>query len=135
MAIRTDLSINWEADPRIITVQAPSVEIMMQDLLDTLRSEESDPANVDNDAIVDAAGKEDLGGGVRVGLTVTLLNAKVAFEARSGPAYTQCNVSGGNLVAKDTGGSTISPIEPTAFTQVVLANSSSATLQEQTALQ
>jgi hypothetical protein len=108
---------------------------MMQDLLDTLRSEESDPANVDNDAIVDAAGKEDLGGGVRVGLTVTLLNAKVAFEARSGPAYTQCNVSGGNLVAKDTGGSTISPIEPTAFTQVVLANSSSATLQEQTALQ
>lgn len=135
MTIRTDLSINWEADPRIITVDSPSTEIEMQDLLDTLRSEESDPANVDNDSIVDAAGKEDLGGGVKVGLTVTLQNAKVAFEARSGPTYTQCNVSGGNLVAIDSVGSSMSAIEPTAFTQVVLANSSSATLQEQSALQ
>jgi hypothetical protein len=107
----------------------------MQDLLDTLRDEESKAANIDNDGIVDAAGKENLGGGVRVGLTVTLLNAKVAFEARPGPTYVQCNVAGGNLVALDTGGATMSAIEPTAFTQVVLANSSSATLQEQAALQ
>lgn len=135
MTIRTDLSINWEADPRIITVQAPSTEITMQDLLDTLRDEERKPANIDDDSIVDAAGKENLGGGVLVGLTVTLQNARVAFEARPGPAYVQCNVAGGNLVALDSGGSTMSAIEPTAFTQVVLANSSSATLQEQSALQ
>jgi len=135
MTIRSDLSIDWEVSPRIITVAAPSTEITMQDLLDTLRDEEAKPANVDDNYIVDAAGKENLGGGVRVGLTVTLQNAQLAFEARSGPDYVQCNITGGNLVAVDASGADISPIHPTAYTQIVLANSSSATLQEQTSIQ
>lgn len=130
MAVRDDVSIDWDVSPRIITVEAPSAEITMQDLLDTLRTLESAAAAMDNDAIVDAAGKEDLGGGVLVGLTVTLLNAKLAFEARGGPAFTLCRVYGGNLVAVDETGTTFdTPIEPTAYVQVVLANSSSATLQ------
>lgn len=101
----------------------------MQDLLDTLRTMESDATAMDNDAIVDAAGKENLGGGVAVGLTVTLQNAKLAFEARSGPSFELCRVSGGNLVAIDANGDTFdTPISPTAYTQVVLTQSSSATL-------
>ena len=129
MTIRNDITIDWNADPRIVTVDSPSTEITMQDLLDTLRSEESKAPNVDDDSIVDAAGKEDLGGGVYVGLTVTLLNARLAFEARPGPTFAQCKVSGGNLVALDSDGNTMNAIEPTAYTQIVLANSSSATLQ------
>lgn len=135
MSQRNDLSINWEISPRVITVASPSVEITMQDLLDTLRFMEAAAVAMDDASIVDAAGKEDLGGGTKVGLTVTLQNATLAFEARPGPEWVQCNVSGGNLVAQDTNEVTISPIEPTSFTQVVLANSSSATLQEQGALQ
>ena len=135
MAIRTEVTVNWWSSPRIITVAAPSAEITMQDLVDTCRFLESQPNTLDNLRLLDAAGKEDLGGGIKVGITVTLQNAKIAFEARSGPTYIQCNISGGNLVSVDTVGSSISPIEPTAFTQVVLANSSSATLSEQTAIQ
>ncbi len=135
MTIRTDISVDWETSPRIITVGSPSVEITMQDLLDTMRDTEAKVANMDDLSIIDAAGKENLGGGIKVGLTVTLLNAKLAFEARTGPTWTQCRISGGNLVAVDGAGSDISAVEPTAYTQVILANSSSATLQEQGAIQ
>jgi len=129
MAIRNDVTIDWEVSPRIILVDAPSIEISMQDLLDTLRNAEALPQNMDDDPIVSAAGKENLGGGVYVGLTVTLLNAKLGFEARGGPTWVQCNVSGGNLVALDDIGATMSPIHPTMYTQVVMTASSSATLQ------
>ena len=107
----------------------------MQDLVDTCREIESQQWNLDDAHLLNAAGKENLGGGVKVGITVTLNNARVAFEARSGPAYIQCNISGGNLVAIDDVGADTNPIEPTAFTQIVLANSSSATLSEQSAIQ
>lgn len=127
MTIRSDLSIDWSVSPRIITVDSPSIEVTMQDLLDTLRNMESASDAMDEKPIVDAAGKEPLGGGVSVGLTISLLNAKLAFEARPGPTYVQCSASGGNLVAFDDVGSNISAIEPTAFTQVLLTASSSAT--------
>ena len=129
MAIRNDLTIDWEVSPRIILVDAPSIEISMQDLLDTLRDAEALPQNMDDDPIVSAAGKENLGGGVYVGLTVTLLNAVLGFEARGGPTWEQCNISGGNLVAVDSNGQTISPVYPTMYTHVVMTASSSATLQ------
>lgn len=47
----------------------------------------------------------------------------------------QCEITGGNLVAVDEGGIAISPISPTAFTQVVKASSSSATLADLAAIQ
>ena len=135
MTARTDIIVDWYSSPRIITVLSPSTELSMQDLVDTARVLEEDINALDDNHLVNAAGKEDLGGGVKVGITVTLQNAKIAFEARGGPSYVQCNISGGNLVAIDEVGSTISPVEPTAYTQIVLANSSSATLSEQTAIQ
>lgn len=134
MAIRTDISINWDVSPRIITVDSPSVEITMQDLYDTLRSME--PIQIDEPYIIAGAGKEPLGGGVVVGLTLSLNNALIAFEARSGPSYILCRISGGNLVAFDFLGDPVdSPLSPTAFTSIVMANSSSATLQELDAIQ
>lgn len=135
MSVRTDITVNWYSSPRIITVAAPSVELTMQDLVDTARMLEAGINTMDDGHLVDAAGKESLGGGVLVGITVTLKNAKVAFEGRGGPTYTQCNISGGNLVALDVAEAEMSPIEATAFTQIVLANSSSATLQEMEAIQ
>jgi len=135
MAYRSDITFNWISSPRIITVESPSVELTMQDLVDTVREHEDDLANMDSKKLLDATGKQNLGGGVKVGITVQMLNALVGFEARSGPDYIQCNVSGGNLVALDIDGFSVSPISPTAFTQIVLANSSSATLSEQSAIE
>ncbi len=135
MTVRTDITINWFTSPRVITVLSPSADITIQDLLDTCRELEDDPANMVYSSLASAAGKENLGGGTLVGITMTLLNAVLAFEARPGPTYIQCRVSGGNLVAIDSSGEDISPIYPTAFTQVLTTASSSATLQEQTDIQ
>lgn len=210
MAVRTDVAIFWELSPRIIEVAAPSVDITIQDLYDTLRDQEDDIHNLDSPSIIKAAGKDELGGGVLVGVTATLLNAQLAFEGRttstsngthtgatsatvlidstatfisdgvargdvvhnhldqsstsviiadseiqitcrpltggitntfqSGDPYdvfdvVQCNVAGGNLVAVDDVNADLDPIFTTSYTQVVRTSSSSATLQELTAIQ
>jgi hypothetical protein len=135
MTVRNDLSVDWDVSPRIITVASPSTEITIQDLHDTLRDIEDRPDDLTYDYLVDSAGKEPLGGGVYVGITMTLNNAKLAFEARPGPTFVQCNVSGGNLVAFDDVGGEIDPIQTTAYVQVVRTSSSSATLQELESIQ
>lgn len=73
-------------------------------------------------------------------LTHRPLNNGVANDWTIGDNYTvhniiQKNLTGGNQVAVDSLGSSISPIYPTAFTQVILTASSSATLQNQEQLE
>lgn len=135
MAFRSDIAIDWSTSPRIITVLSPSVELTIQDLVDTVRDLEDELPNMAYDKIVDATGKEPLGGGNAVGITATLRNAQVGFEARPGPSFTTCNVLGGNLTATDAVGDDLDPIQTTAFVQVVRTSSSSATLSSQTALE
>jgi hypothetical protein len=124
------ISVDPISSPRIITILSPAVSISIQELVNLLRDWEDEPTNLEYDHLISAAGKEALGGGVQVGVTVILLNAKVAFEARPPSTYVQCEISGGNLVAIDINGDPMSPVEPTAFTQVVRAASSSATIAE-----
>lgn len=130
MTVRTDLQFDWASSPRIITVLSPSINITVQDLVDTCRVEEEKLNSLQYDKIIDANGKDSLGGGVFVGITATLQNALLAFEARPGPTFIQCNVQGGNLVAIDSNGNNIDPILTTAYTQVIRTSSSSSTLQE-----
>jgi len=134
MAIRTDFTINWNASPRVIIIDAPATECTMQDLLDTLRYMEAQPSAMEDSSIVDASGKETLDETTKVGLTISLLNATIGFEARAD--WTSCQLKGGNLVAFDTDGvTTIDPLYPTAFVNIARTSSSSGTLQEQEALQ
>jgi len=198
------LTVNTQVSPRIVTVAAPDVTISVQEVLDLLREWEDSPAQMDDPQIISAAGKEELGGGEAVGITATLLDAQLEFEARtdvlsSGTVSTQdvtgqtltaigatfqtdgvargdlvinltdgsqatvvsvtsetelltttlvggvdnqydisdsidiydvvqCEVSGGNLVAQNAAGSTISTIFPSFGTQVILAKASQGTL-------
>lgn len=215
MTTRNDVTPVWSTSPRVLEVAAPSTEFIVQDVVDTVRKLEDRFDGMGFDHLLNAAGKEDLGGGVQVGITATLQDAKVAFEGRTTAAQTgtvtgapiapitnqqimqdtsatfvtnlvargslvinfsdqsiaevisvdsqtqlttktltngitntyvvndayqvfniiQCTASGGNLVAVNSVGSAFSPILPTAFTQVVLTASSSATTQNQEALE
>jgi hypothetical protein len=83
------------------------VEILVQDLYDTLRELEARWENMVYTTITSAGGKESLTATDKVGITVTLLNARVKFEDRPGPGWVKCEVKGGNLVAVDTDGVTI----------------------------
>lgn len=211
MTTRTDIAIDYIDSPRVIEVNAPSTEMIMQDLVDTVRKQEDSFQGMSYEKLVNASGKEDLGGGVQVGITVAQQNMKLAFEGRTTPAETgtvstnpgspvlgrdsftdtaalfitnsvargslvinftdqsvaevvsvdseiklttktlvngigntfdvadvyhvfnivQCSALGGNLVAVNKLQATISAILPTAFTQVLLTASSSATTQNQ----
>jgi len=213
MATRTDVTVEFETDPRIAEVADPSTAITVQDTVDTLRKQEDQfTKGLPHPKLIDAAGKESLGGGVQVGITASLQNTQLAFEPRTTPAESgtvttgsgtplqsalgltidfvdntadfvtanvapgslvinftdrsiadvlrvdsatqlttrilqngvtntyqvndiyqvfnvvQCNIDGGNLVAVDEDDLEISPVLPTAFTQVVRSASSSATL-------
>lgn len=133
MAIRTDVSVDFSVSPRIVTVAAPSTTISIQDLNDTLRSIEASIWNMSYLALVRAGGKDFIATGELVGVTLRLLDAKLAFAARPGPAFVQCTVSGGNITAVDSDGAPIDPIETTDYTQIVYRGSTSATLLNNTA--
>lgn len=204
MTVRDDFKVDFNKSPRIVEVAAPATAATAQDIIDTLRDIENDLMGMSYPHLVDAAGKEDLGGSVKVGITLTLRNAVVKFESRTTPKESgtatstgettledtaahfvtngvepgaiiinfddysvaevltveseillthtalkggtdndwtvgdtyrvyntvQCDMSGGNIVAVDDDNNPISPVYPSAFTQVVKTSSSSATLQE-----
>ncbi len=116
--------MDWGSSPRIIEVAAPSTELTVQDLYDTLRSLGVEA--IDEPEIIDGSGKEVLSATELVGLTVKLLNAKVKFEDRTSP--TDCDISGGNLVALDENGGPMNPIQYAPYVTVTYAKSSSATM-------
>jgi hypothetical protein len=72
--------------PRLIQVPiADGTSITIQSLVDQIRDWEDRLENMAYPFLLSAAGKEVLGGGESVGITVTLQNARLAFEARTTP--------------------------------------------------
>ena len=71
--------------PRIVEILAPATEITVQELVNLIRDWEDSEEGMPFDYIISAAGKEDLGGGVTVGITATLNNAKIMFTGRTTP--------------------------------------------------
>jgi len=120
MSIREDVIVHWEESPRIIEVAAPSTEITIQDLVDTIRFLEYDIKNQCYPHLVDSYGKQYLSAGKYVGITLALRNARVKFEARSGPDWVRCRVTGGNLVAYDANDQPMPAIEVSSYTQVTV---------------
>jgi hypothetical protein len=82
MATRSDIDVFYNLSPRLVRIAAPSTEVTIQDLHDTLRDIEDEPANLIYPDLIESAGKEPLGGNVFVGLTATLQNAQIMFERR-----------------------------------------------------
>jgi len=112
---------------KVIQVDAPQVEVTIQDLINQIRDYEDELENMDIEKIADAYGKQPLGTNEFIGITLVLVNDwRIAFEARPGPDTVTCYVRGGNLVAENIYDN--NPIKPTAFTQVVIAQSSSPTI-------
>jgi hypothetical protein len=120
-------ALTFLKNERIIQVDAPQTTVDIQDLVNQIRVYEANLLNLDYPSLANASGKQSLGGGSYVGITLELINNwRLAFEARSGPDTVLCTVAGGNLVATNIYSN--NPISPTAFTQVNIAQSSSATI-------
>jgi len=112
---------------RVVQVDSPQIEVTIQDLINQIRDYEDEIDFMSEPQIANAYGKQALGGGAFVGITLELINDwRVAFEARPGPDTILCTVSGGNLVAINQYSN--NPIKPTAYTQVNTAQSTSPSI-------
>jgi len=105
----------------LIEITSPQTEVVIQDLIDEIRTVESSEQGIAYPKIANASGKESLGSGVNVGITVELQNGwQLHFWSGS---YT-ATIKDGNLV----GGPAGDPIAYTAGVQVVLIQSAAATI-------
>ncbi|HLD96691.1 MAG TPA: right-handed parallel beta-helix repeat-containing protein [Patescibacteria group bacterium] len=134
------MALVFDKASKVITVEKPQRELTIQDLHDEIRLFEEKNQNLEVAQIVNASGKQDLGGGIQVGITLELINDwRLAFEARTDqevedegfPPVAEggavlCFVRGGNLVATNIYNN--NPIFSTQNTQVTIAQSSSATI-------
>lgn len=121
------MAIAFDKSSKLIVVEAPDTDVTIQELIDEIRDWQDELVNMETDNICNASGKEDLAAGVKVGITLELINDwRLAFEDRGGPTWTNCIVAGGNLVATNSFGN--DPIYPATYINTVIAQSSSATL-------
>jgi hypothetical protein len=112
MTERSDISVDWgifdRTSPRIIEVASPSTTLILQDFVDTMRSNtlgESFIEELDDDAILgdnsnsDAVGKTPVQPGLQSGIIGVMFNAKLRFAARAGPDFVLCTITQGDLVS------------------------------------
>ena len=122
------MAIIFDKVNRIIEVESPSTSVTIQSLINAIRDFEDETYNMEMGKIADASGKESLGGGVQVGITLKLYNWKVKFSDRSGPNYILCDISGGNLVAVDGDGIDMNPIQPASYVTISKTSSVAAAI-------
>lgn len=104
-----------------IDITSPQTDVTVQDLLNSIRDAEYSTLGMGYPKIADATGKDNLGGGVTTGITLTLVpNWQVRFWAGTYVA----SITGGNLV----GGLGGEPVAFTAGVQVKLLQSAASTL-------
>ena len=122
------MAITFDKINRLIIVGIPDTEVTIQQLINAIRGYEEQLPNMEIASIAFASGKDDLGGGLLVGITLRLLNWKLKFQDRGGPDYILCNVSGGNLAAVNAYNVSVNPIEPSAYVTVTKTSSTSAAI-------
>lgn len=130
------MAILFDKINKIVQVEAPQQTVFISEIYDAIKEWDSDPHNMEVLMFALASGGEDLGGGVSVGFTLTLVDWKLQFIGWPGPGYVACEVTGGNLLSYDTGGGEyVNPIEPIPYVTVTRTTSASATVNELEAIQ
>ncbi len=106
---------------QIISVTSPQTSVVIQDLLNAIRTEEFAHRGLAYAKIADASGKESLGGGVLTGITVNLYPD---WQIKFWEGNYQAEIKGGNIV----GGLGGNPIAYTPGVQVKLVQSAASTI-------
>lgn len=115
------MAYSFDFKNELINITSPQTEVSIQDLIDEIRTAEASEEGIQYDVIAGASGKESLGSGVSVGITVELLgNWQLKFWSGSYIA----KITGGNLV----GGPSGDPVAYTAGVQVLLIQSAASTV-------
>jgi len=116
---------------QVISASSTATIVEVQNLINAVRYAEESSEGIQYPKIANAAGKDSLGSGISVGITLDLLpDWQLKFADRSGPSFVQCFVQEGNLV----GGLSGNPIKSSAFTQVFVIRSAASTLVSSSAV-
>lgn len=115
------MAIEFDYALHLINITSPQDTLSCQQLLDAIRTEEATATGIRYAPIATASGKEDLGGGVNVGMTVQLIDP---WQVKFWSGNYIAKVAGGNLV----GGPDGDPIAYSAGVQVLLVQSAASTI-------
>lgn len=115
------MAIEFDHSNHLINITSPQNTLSCQDLIDAIRIEEATERGIMYPRIASASGKEDLGAGVSVGLTVELIEP---WQVKFWSGNYIAKIAGGNLV----GGPSNDPIAYSAGVQVLLVQSASGTV-------
>ncbi len=110
----TDIDYFLSISPRIAEVRddgGSPTEFTIEDVVDTFRTKEAEASLeiMDDPFLLDATGRDDLGGGVEVGITATGNDLQIAFKARTTPLSTSAVTTG------DVDGETLTDITTGTF--------------------
>lgn len=112
---------------RLIIISIDITEISIQELITAIRDWEDEFEALDDPQVANAYGKQDLGAGTAVGITLELINNwRIKFEDRTEPDNVLCKIYGGNLVTINDYGN--NPIRPSNYVNVIIAQSTSASI-------
>jgi len=89
-----DVEQDFNADPRVTVIKNLRTRFDAQDMVDTIRKVEDGFRGMSESKLINASGKEDLGGGALVGITYQFQNNQAQFEDRQTPAETGAITTG-----------------------------------------
>jgi hypothetical protein len=120
------MAIAFNIPDKVIEITGVT-EVYLQDIHDAIRDFEYGWRMYSEDYIANAYGKQSLGGGTYIGITLELINDwRIQFEAQGSP--TNCYIRGGNLVAINQYSN--DPLKAQTNVHAIIAQSSSATLSQ-----
>jgi hypothetical protein len=95
------MGIQFNKPDRLIVVTSGQISVTVQTLINEIRNYEDNPENMELDTIANATGKQDLGGGAQVGITLQLVNDwQIAFSGWAGTSpHQSVSIAGGNITA------------------------------------
>ena len=115
------MSYEFDFINNLINITNPQTDVTIQELINEIREVEDDLYNIQYHQIAEATGKQDLGGGVAVGITLELLND---WQLKFWEGNYVAKITGGNLV----GGIAGDPVAYSAGVQVVIIQSAASTV-------
>jgi hypothetical protein len=119
--------ITFDPINRLIIISIPITEISIQELIDSIRDWEDEFEALSYPQVANAYGKQDLGGGTKIGITLELINNwRIKFEDRLHAPWTICKILGGNIVAINDYEN--NPICPSNYVSVIISQSTSASI-------
>tara|TARA_R110002096_G_C14661938_1_gene728449 strand:- start:43948 stop:44640 length:693 start_codon:yes stop_codon:yes gene_type:complete len=93
-------TLTFDIPNQVIEVDLPDLNLTIQELWDQTQTFLGTHQAMSIPHFMFGAGKDDLGGGNFVGITVTLVDWCVKFADRAGPTTIVTTISGGNLVGR-----------------------------------